>query len=69
MVSKASSPTLCPSEEEALFKADATHPSVTLTRPNNIFTGEKLDKLKSNYKMWSRDMRHYLTITASSATF
>jgi hypothetical protein len=50
------------SEEQALLKADATHPSISLSRPNTVFTGEKLDKLKSNYKKWSRDMRHYLTI-------
>ena len=61
MAPKDTSPTPT-SEELALLKADATRPSITLSRPNTIFTGEKLDKLKSNYKKWSRDMRHYLTI-------
>lgn len=59
---KESPSTLSSSEEQALLKADATRPSISLSRPNTVFTGEKLDKLKSNYKKWSRDMRHYLTI-------
>ena len=51
-----------PSIDESLLKSDATRPSITLTRPNTTFTGEKLDKLKSNYKKWSKDMLHYLAI-------
>ena len=61
MAPKDTSPTPT-SEELALLKADATRPSITLSRPNTVFTSEKLNKLKSNYKKWSRDMRHYLTI-------
>lgn len=51
-----------PSLEETLFKADTVRPSISLTRPNNVFASEKLDKLKSNYKKWSKDMTHYLAI-------
>ena len=63
MVSKDTSPTPT-SEELALLKADATHLSITLSFPNTVFTSKKLDKLKSNYKKWSRDMCHYLTINS-----
>ena len=51
-----------PSLEEALLKADALRPSISLTCPNSVFAGEKLDKLKSNYKKWNKDMTHYLAI-------
>ena len=50
------------SEELALLKADARRPSITLSCPNTIFTSKKLNKIKSNYKKWSRDMHHSLTI-------
>ena len=61
---KRNPPTLSLSKEQILLKADATCPSVSLSCPNTIFTGKKLDKWKSNYKKWSRDMRHYLTINS-----
>ena len=50
MPPKESIPATTPSLEETLLKADAVRPSISLTRPNNVFAGEKLDKLKSNYK-------------------
>ena len=62
MAPKESITATSPSLEEALLKADALHPSISLTHPNNVFTGEKLDKLKSNYKKWNKDMMHYLAI-------
>ena len=62
MVLKESVTATSPSLEETLLKADAIRPSISLTCPNNVFAGEKLDKLKSNYKKWSKDMTHYLAI-------
>jgi len=62
MAPKDSVATTSPSLKEALLKADSLHPSISLTHPNNVFAGEKLDKLKSNYKKWNKDMTHYLTI-------
>jgi hypothetical protein len=62
MAPKESIAATSPSLEEALLKADALCPSISLTRPNNVFAGEKLDKLKSNYKKWNKDMTHYLAI-------
>ena len=63
-LTKDSPPSLSSSKEQALLKADATHPSVSLSHPNTVFTGEKLNKLKSDYNKWSRDMHHYLTINS-----
>jgi hypothetical protein len=62
MAPKESIAATSPSLEEALLKADALRPSISLTRPNNVFAGEKLNKLKSNYKKWNKDMTHYLAI-------
>ena len=64
MALKENPPTLSSSEEQILLKADTTHPSISLSCPNTVFTGKKLDKLKSNYKEWSWDMQHYLTINS-----
>ena len=61
---KENPPTLSSSEEQILLKADTTHPSICLSRPNTVFASKKLDKLKSNYKKWSWDMQHYLTINS-----
>jgi len=50
MAPKESITATSPSLKEALLKADALCPSISLTCPNNVFAGKKLDKLKSNYK-------------------
>ena len=35
-----------------LLPIDALSPSVTIIKPSQVYTGEKLNKLKANYRRW-----------------
>ena len=41
--------------------SDSISPSISIIRPTQSFTGEKLDRLKLNYKMWFEDADLFLT--------
>ena len=47
---------------QTTMASDATNPSITKKKITNSFPGEKLDKLKSNYKKWGSDILLSLTL-------